>query len=86
MAREAKELRDQALLELDEVINKIEQFKEICDRAHKIAYADKIYLIKEAEKLFFDEEIINLDITFDRRYEAQMLTDQASIKRSLLDR
>ncbi|MEM8673865.1 MAG: hypothetical protein AAGF83_08335 [Cyanobacteria bacterium P01_G01_bin.67] len=64
-AKQAEKSRDQALLQLDEVINKIEQYKEICVKANKIAYADKLYLIKEAEKLFFDEEILNLDIEFD---------------------
>lgn len=54
-ANEAKESRDQALSQLDNVIAKIEQYREICIKANKIAYADKVYLIKEAEKLFFDE-------------------------------
>ena len=56
-ARQAKELRDQAISQLEDVIAKIEQYKEICQKANKISYADKTYLIKEAEKLFFDEEI-----------------------------
>jgi len=84
-AREAKEQRDKALLQLDEIINKIEQYKEICDQASQIVYADKIYLIREAERLFFDEEIINTDIEFDPKSQAQMFTDQASINRNLLD-
>lgn len=85
-ARQAKELRDKALSELDEIIAKIEQYKEICDRANKIIYADKIYLIKEAEKLFFDEEILTKDINLNTREYPQMFTDQASIGRSLLDK
>jgi uncharacterized coiled-coil DUF342 family protein len=87
-AREAKQQRDDALLQLEEVINKIEQYREICDRASQITYADKIYLIKEAEKLFFDEAIIDTENThseFDRKLQAQMFTDQASINRNLLD-
>ncbi|MEN9518912.1 MAG: hypothetical protein RLZZ381_1500, partial [Cyanobacteriota bacterium] len=67
---------------------KIEQYREICDRASQITYADKIYLIKEAEKLFFDEAIIDTENThseFDRKLQAQMFTDQASINRNLLD-
>ncbi len=64
-ARQAKELRDQAISQLEDVITKIEQYKEICIKANKISYADKVYLIKEAEKLFFDEEILNFDIEFD---------------------
>ncbi|MEM8719296.1 MAG: hypothetical protein AAGE84_08295 [Cyanobacteria bacterium P01_G01_bin.39] len=82
-AKQAVESRDQALLKLDEVIDKIEQYREICIKANKIAYADKLYLIKEAEKLFFDEEILNSDIEFDPIDQPHMLTDQASINRSL---
>lgn len=84
-AKEAKQQRDEALLQLDEVINKIEQYKKICDRASQIAYADKIYLIKEAEQLLFNEEIINPDFEFDPKSQPQMFTDQASINRNLLD-
>lgn len=84
-AKEAKQQRDEALLQLDEVINKIEQYKKICDRASQIAYADKIYLIKEAEQLLFNEEIINPDLEFDPKSQPQMFTDRASINRNLLD-
>jgi chromosome segregation ATPase len=84
-AKEAKQQRDEALLQLDEVINKIEQYKKICDRASQIAYADKIYLIKEAERLFFNEEIINPKLEFDPKSQPQMFTDRASINRNLLD-
>ncbi len=85
-AKQAKELRDQALLQLDEVINKIEQYKEICKKANKISYADKIYLIKEAEKLFFDEEIITTDIELDSTGKPQLESGQAALGRYLLDR
>ena len=85
-AKQAKERRDRAILQLDEVIAKIEQYREVCLRANKITYADKTYLIKEAERLFFDEEIISQDIEFDSQEQPQMLTDRASIGRSLLDR
>ena len=84
-AKEAKQQRDEALLQLDEVINKIEQYKKICDRASQIAYADKIYLIKEAEQLLFNEEIINPELEFDPKSQPQMFTDRASINRNLLD-
>lgn len=84
-AKQAKELRDQALLQLDEVINKIEQYKEICQEANKIAYADKTYLIKEAEKLFFDEEIITLDSDFNPSGKPQLESGQAALGRYLLD-
>ncbi len=86
-AKQAKQLRDKALSQLDEVIAKIEQYKKVCQRANQITYADKVYLIKEAEKLFFDEEIITVDIiNFDSKTQSQMLTSQADIGRSLLDR
>lgn len=85
-ARQAKELRDKALSQLDEVIAKIEQYKEICDRANQITYANKTYLIKEAEKLFFDDPVINLEFKLDSREKPQMFTDKASVARSLLDR
>ena len=82
----AKEDRDKALLKLDEVISKIEQYREICDRYNKIAFARKEDLIKEAEKLFFDEPII-VDLTeLDRDSQPQMFTDSASVNRYLLDR
>lgn len=85
-AKEAKELRDKALSQLDGIIAKIEQYKEICDRANKITYTDKIYLIQEAEKLFFDEKVINSDSPcLDEKEYPQMFTDQASTNRSLLN-
>lgn len=73
------------MLRLDEVIDKIEQYKKICDRASQISYADKIYLIREAEQLLFNEEIINPDLEFDPKSQSQMFTDRASINRNLLD-
>jgi chromosome segregation ATPase len=85
-AKQAKELRDKALSQLDDIIAKIEQYKEVCDRANRITYADKIYLIQAAEKLFFDEKIINLDFPYlDEKEYPQMFTDQASTNRSLLN-
>lgn len=85
-ARQAKELRDQAISQLEDVIAKIEQYKEICINANKMSYADKIYLIKEAEKLFFDEEILNFDVEFDSESKPQMFEDTRSTGRYLLDR
>ena len=87
-AKEAKEDRDLAISQLDAVIFKIEEYRAICEKANKITYADKVYLIKAAEKLFFDDEIINLenDIgNWDSKDKPQMFTDRASINRSLLD-
>ncbi|HEY9771409.1 MAG TPA: hypothetical protein V6C71_23435 [Coleofasciculaceae cyanobacterium] len=86
-AKYAKESRDKAVSQLEKVIAKIEQYKEACDRANKISYADKIYLIKEAENLLFNEEIPtwDIDIKFDSRSQPQMFTDPAAIGRSLLD-
>ena len=85
-AKQAKEARDKALVELDEVIAKIEEYRGICDRANKMTYADKVYLIQKAEELFFDEEIIDRGFNLDSRENPQMFTDSASIGRSLLDR
>ncbi|MEM7595329.1 MAG: hypothetical protein AAF383_28175, partial [Cyanobacteria bacterium P01_A01_bin.83] len=85
-AKQAIESRDQALAKLDEVIDKIEQYRKICIKANKIAYADKVYLIKEAENLFFDEEILTIDIELNSNSKPQMFEDQASIGRYLLDR
>lgn len=85
-ASKSKAERDLALSQLDEVITKIEQYKEVCERASKINYADKTYLIREAEKLFFDEELLNQDLNLDSKESPQMFTDPASIGRSLLDR
>ncbi len=84
-ARQAKELRDQARSQLEDVIAKIEQYKEICIKANKISYADKIYLIKEAEKLFFDEEILNFDIEFDPIDQPHLVSGQAALGRSSLN-
>lgn len=85
-ARKAKELRDQARSQLEDVIAKIEQYKKICINANKMSYADKIYLIKKAEELFFDEEILNFDIEFDSDSKPQMFEDTRSTGRYLLDR
>ncbi len=84
--KQAKESRDQALLQFDDLITKIEQYREICIKANKIAYADKEYLIKEAEKLFFEEEIPTVDVEFNSDSKPQMFEDQRSIVRYLLDR
>ena len=83
--QQAKVARDNAKAKLDDVINKIEQYREICIKANKITYADKVYLIQEAEKLFFDDEIVTIDIEFNRDSQPQMFEDQASIGRYLLD-
>lgn len=84
-AKLAKETRDKALLELDEVIAKIEKFKRACDRLNQMSYAKKIDLIKEAEKLLFEEEVIDNELNLDEREYPQMFTDPASINRSLLN-
>ena len=68
------------------MIAKIEQYKEICQKANKITYADKIYLIKEAEKLFFDEEIINKGLELYPEGSSIGCASQAEINRVLLDR
>ncbi|MEL6581419.1 MAG: hypothetical protein AAFQ14_16890 [Cyanobacteria bacterium J06621_12] len=88
-AAKAAEERDKALAQLDEVIKKIEQYREVCERAQKITYANKTYLIKEAENIFFDDPIINDDHgsdDFDCQSKPQMFTDRAAINRYLLDR
>ena len=82
---DAKEARDRALSKLDEVINKIEQYREICDRYNQMTFARKEDLIREAERLFFDVPVINDTIDFDYQSQPQMLTDRASICRDLLD-
>jgi chromosome segregation ATPase len=85
--KKAKEERDMAISELDKIIEKIESYKQICEKANKITYADKTYLIKEAENLFFEEDPINQEIELiNSRDNPQMFTDSASIGRSLLDR
>ena len=81
----AKEDRDRALLQLEEVINRIEQYREICDRYNQITFARKEDLIKEAERLFFDEPIIDDTVNFDSASQPQMFTDRASVNRYLLD-
>ncbi len=69
------------------MIAKIELFKDACEKADKIRYSDKYYLIKEAENLLFGEEILTRrEELLDHRDSPQMFTDQASINRSLLDR
>lgn len=85
-AKKAKEARERALVELDAVIAKIEEYRGVCDRANKMTYADKVYLIQKAEELFFDEEIIDRNLNLNSREKPQMFTDSASINRSLLDR
>lgn len=84
--KSAKEQGDKARQELSILIDKIEQYHDICERALKITYADKTYLIKEAEKLLFAEEILVNAIEIDPKEKPQMFTDPASINRDLLDR
>lgn len=87
LGTQAKNQRDNAIKEFNELIERIEAFKESCEKADKIRYADKYYLIKEAENLLFDEEILSpKEEILDYRDSAQMFTDTASINRSLLDR
>jgi chromosome segregation ATPase len=85
--KKAKEERDKAISELDKIIEKIESYKQICEKANKITYADKTYLIKEAVRLFFEEDSINQETELiNSRDNPQMFTDPASTNRSLLDR
>ncbi|MDJ0588599.1 MAG: hypothetical protein QNJ72_01215 [Pleurocapsa sp. MO_226.B13] len=84
-AKIAQESRDKALLELENVIARIDEFKQACDRINQITYANKADLIKEAEKLLFEEEIIDDELNLDEREYPQMFTDPASINRSLLN-
>ena len=87
LGTQAKNQRDNAIKEFNELIERIEAFKESCEKADKIRYADKYYLIKEAENLLFDEEILSpKEEILDYRDSSQMFTDPASINRSLLDR
>ncbi|MBE9168173.1 hypothetical protein IQ238_11840 [Pleurocapsales cyanobacterium LEGE 06147] len=82
--KKAKEERDKAIYELDKIIEKIELYKQICKKANKISYSDKTYLIKEAERLFFEEESVNQESELiNSRDKPQMFTDPASINRSL---
>ncbi|MEL6988917.1 MAG: hypothetical protein AAGK97_13980 [Bacteroidota bacterium] len=85
-AAKAAEERNMALSQLDEMIEKIEKYRAVCERAQKITYANKTYLIKEAENLFFDDPIIEDNVSFDPQSQSQMLTDRAAVNRSLLDR
>lgn len=85
--QKAKNQRDNAIAELNDLIAKIELFKGACEKADKIRYSDKYYLIKEAENLLFGEEILTRrEELLDHRDSPQMFTDRASINRSLLDR
>lgn len=84
-AGQAKEERDLAISQLDEVINRIEQYREICDRLNQMTFARKEDLIKEAERLFFDDPVIDDNIKFDRQSQPQLFEDRASINRYLLD-
>ena len=85
-ARKATELRNTALLQLDDVIERIEQYREICDRYNQMTYARPQDLIREAERLFFEDPVIEMNVNFDPREQPQMFTDRASIARDLLDR
>ena len=78
--------RDIALSQLDEVIAKIEQYREICDRLSQMTFARKEDLIREAEKLFFDDPVLDDSVDFDRQNQPQMFEDRASVARYLLDR
>jgi chromosome segregation ATPase len=91
--------RDRELKKLNEVIAKIEKLNEkiakiekheiFCDRVNRTTDKDKCHLIREFEKLFFEEEetipIINQDLKINPQDKPWMFTDQASIGRSLLD-
>ncbi len=83
-ATQAKEDRDRALSKLDVTSTNIDEFKEVCYRYNKKTDANKVDLIQEAERLLFDEEIINKNWEIDPQ-KNWMFTDQASIGRSLLD-
>ena len=86
-AVKAKEQRDTALKELDDLILRIESFQSVCTRFSRITYARKEDIVKEAEKLLFEERIPAEAATrLDKREQPQMFTDPASINRSLLDR
>ena len=85
-AVEATKSRDAALLQLDDVINRIERYREICDRYNQMTFARKADLIKEAERLFFEDPVIETNVNFDPKDKPQMFTDRASIVRDLLDR
>ena len=77
--QQAKSQRDNAIKELNDLITRIESYKEVCEKADKIHYADKYYLIKEAENLLFDEEIEkHKEYVPDHRDSPQIYTDPAS--------
>ena len=87
LGQQAKKQRDIAIEELNNLIAKIEAYKITCKKAEQIRYADKTYLIKEAENLLFEEEVLTEgEEVLDYRNSPQMFTDPASINRSLLDR
>lgn len=86
-AKDAKEGRDKAIYELDKLIEKIELFKVECQKISQIHYADKTHLIKQAERLLFEEDLIIRETELiNNREHPQMFTDTASVNRSLLDR
>ncbi len=83
--QQAKKDRDKAISKLDEVIIKLEKYKTICEKARESNDENSDYLLREAEKLFFQDEI-EIEIKLNDRDSPQMFTDPASINRSLLDR
>lgn len=90
-AKQAKQNRDIAINNLDEVIGKLEAYQNICERfKNEISDSDQSIaslLIKEAERLLFEEQTTPaIEIKLDRQENPQMFTDPASINRSLLDR
>jgi hypothetical protein len=90
-AKQAKQDRDRSINNLDEVIKKLEAYQNVCERVkNKISDSDKSLanlLIKEAERLLFEEETTStIEIKLDYKENPQMFTDQASINRSLLER
>ena len=83
--QQAKKDRDKAIAKLDGVITKLEKYRKMCERAREIKDKDSDYLLREAERLFFQDEF-EIEIKLNERDNPQMFTDQASINRSLLDR
>ena len=83
--KQAKKDRDRAIAKLDVVISKLETYKNICARAREMDNQDSDYLLREAERLFFQDEI-EIEIKLDPKDNPQMFTDPASINRSLLDK
>lgn len=83
--QQAKKDRDKAISKLDEIITKLEKYQRICETKRENDTQGSDYLLQEAERLFFREEI-EIEIKLDRRDSPQMFTDRASINRSLLDR